>query len=86
MKVKPMTVKEYYELLQLAKDRKNWTSKLFEEYKRACIEMKPCIFNELRKILPEKEYEEFDFQYCSHKKMEGTKEDESKVKKKEEEY
>lgn len=61
-----MTIEEYSELLQLAKDRNNWTSELFKRYQAACIEMTPCIFNELRKIIPEDDYKAFDLTYCEY--------------------
>lgn len=59
-----MTAEAYTKLLHLARNRKNWSAKLFELYRAACIERTPCIFNELRKTLPEKDYEEFDLEYC----------------------
>ena len=61
-----MTAEEYTTLSYLARDRKNWGAKLFERYAVACIERSPCIFNELRKTLPEKDYEEFDLEYCEY--------------------
>lgn len=68
-----MTEAEYKELLELAKDRKNWKPELFEKYQAACIEMTPCIFNELRKILTKEEYNAFDLEYCEYLRP-GTKE------------
>ena len=47
-----MTVEHYNELLQLARNRENWGVDLFKQYQEACIQFTPCIFNELRKILP----------------------------------
>lgn len=44
-----MTPEEYINLLQIARIRENWTEELFKQYQQACIEMDPCIFNELRK-------------------------------------
>ena len=61
-----MTPEEYINLLQLARIRESWTEELFKQYQQACIEMDPCIFNELRKILPEEEYKEFDLAYCEY--------------------
>lgn len=61
-----MTPEEYINLLQIARIRENWTEELFKQYQQACIEMDPCIFNELRKILPEEEYKEFDLAYCEY--------------------
>ncbi len=57
-----MTVKEYRrQLIQKAKDKANWTPELFEEYKKACLQLEgSCIFNELRRELPKDTYEEFD--------------------------
>lgn len=61
-----MTAEEYINLLKEAEDCKNWTPELFQQYQQACIMMEPCIFNELRKILPEKKYKAFDLAYCEY--------------------
>lgn len=68
-----MTVAEYKELLELAKDRKNWKPELFKKYQVACVEMMPCVFNELRKVLTKEEYNAFDLEYCEYLRP-GTKE------------
>jgi hypothetical protein len=68
-----MTVEHYIELLQLARNRENWSADLFKQYQEACIQFTPCIFNELRKILPKEEYRAFDLEYCEYLRP-GTKE------------
>lgn len=44
-----------------------WNKELFEEVKQYVLHSRkgePCIFNDLRKVLSAKQYEEFDYQYC----------------------
>lgn len=73
-----MTVEQYNELLQLARNRENWGADLFKQYQEACIQFTPCIFNELRKILPKEEYRAFDLEYCEYFRP-GTKERERNI-------
>ena len=55
------------EILALVQDRKNWNPELYERIKRNLANSprwETCIFNRIRKVLSEEDYENFDFAYC----------------------
>ena len=55
--------KDGTEILTLVRDKKNWTSELFERCKNSIL-VGPCIFNQIRKVLTPEQYQAFDDAYC----------------------
>lgn len=57
--------REAEEILPLVKDDANWTSELFERCRNNTL-VSPCIFNQIRAVLPPEQYQRFDDDYCLH--------------------
>lgn len=51
------------EILALVKDEANWTPELFERCRNNTL-VAPCIFNQIRAVLPPEQYQRFDDAYC----------------------
>ena len=51
------------EILALVKDEANWTPELFERCRNNTL-VNPCIFNQVRAVLPPEQYQRFDDAYC----------------------
>ena len=51
------------QILALVKDEANWTPELFERCRNNTL-VAPCIFNQIRAVLPPEQYQRFDDAYC----------------------